>query len=109
MEKNDAEFRVEAATLALVVLAAGLFLLLVWLFDPLSLLVIGLIVLGSAVYQTQHGWHVSLTTWVLGGLLTLGGLGLKVFLVAVLQVNWLAIGLVVIGGWMLYQLFVERS
>ena len=26
----------------------------------------GVILLGSGVYQTSKGWHVSLVTWVLG-------------------------------------------
>ena len=108
MDKSDSELKIEAVTLALIVLAAALFLLIGRLFDPLSLLIVGVVLVGSAVYQTQRGWHVSLVTWVLGGLLTLGGLGLKIFLVAVLQVNWLAIGLVAVAGWMLYRVFVKR-
>ncbi len=106
--KVDAELRVEMVTAALLVLAGAFFLLTGNLFDPLGLFVIGVILLGSAVYQTRRGWHVSLTTWALGVLLTLGGLGLKVFVVAVLRVNWLAIGLIAIAGWWLYRAFVAR-
>ena len=109
MMKSDAEIRAENLTFGLLVVAAGIFAFTGRIFDPFALLIIGLILLGSAVYQTRQGWHVSLTTWGLAILLTLGGLGLKVFLVAVLRVNWLAIGLVLIGGWWLYQnVFKQR-
>ncbi len=106
--KSEAEARAETVTLALFVLVFGLFLLAGSPFDPLALLLGGLVLLGSAVYQSRRGWPVSLLTWALGLLLTLGGLGLKVFLVAVLQINWLAIGLLLVGGWALYRAVLAR-
>jgi hypothetical protein len=107
-EKSNAESQVETITLVLLVLAGGIFLLTGNLFEPLGLFVLGVILLGSAVYQSLRGWPVSLITWILAVLLTLGGLGLKIFVVAVLQVNWLAIGLGLIVAWGLYRTLFRR-
>lgn len=107
--KSEAEARAENVTLALVVLVFGGFMLLGGSpFEPLALLLGGVVLLGSAFYQTSRGWHVSLITWGLGGLLTLAGLGLRLFLVAVFSINYLALGLLLIGGWVLYQNFFAR-
>ena len=105
----SAELRVEMITAALLVVAVGVFLLRGDLFDPLGLLVVGAILLGSAIYQTRRGWPVSLITWALGVLLTLGGLGLKLFLVAFMQVNYIALGLLAIGGWWLYRTLFRKG
>ncbi|MBN1963027.1 MAG: hypothetical protein JW910_00170 [Anaerolineae bacterium] len=107
--KSESEAHAENVTLGLLILVFGVFLLLGGNpFEPLALLLGGLVLLGSAIYQTTHGWHVNLVTWALGLLLTLGGLGMRVFLVAVFQINWLAIGLLLVGGWVLYQAFFAR-
>lgn len=107
-DKTNAEFQAESVTLAAVVLVAGFFLLTGHFFDPLGLFLVGIVLLGSAVYQSRRGWHVNLATWVLGVLFTLGGLGMKMFVFFVFQVNWLAIALLAIGGYWLYQLLFRR-
>ncbi|GEM_PF-980295 len=57
----------------------------------------GLVLLGSSVYQTSKGWHVGLLTWIVGIVLTLGGIGVRLFLVAAVQINFVAVTLIVIG------------
>lgn len=105
---SDAETLVEVLTGVGLVAAAALFYFLGRLFDPLALLVFGAILLLSAAYQRARGWHVALSTWLLGGLFTLAGLGLRVFVVAVLRVNWLAIALVLLAIWWIYQTFLAK-
>jgi hypothetical protein len=108
-ENNNTEERVvEAVTFGAFMLVWAAFLSLGSPNDPLALLCGGLVLLGSSVYQTRRGWHVSMTTWVLGILLTLAGLGLRAYFVTVMRINWLAIALVLIGGWWLYRAFSKR-
>lgn len=88
-------------TAALLVAIFALFLLQM-LGQGVAMLLGGLTLLGSGIYQTSRGWHVSLLTWVLGGVLTLGGIGLRVFLVGRIRINWLPIillAIAVIYGW----------
>ncbi len=63
----------------------------------IAMLLGGVVLLGSGVYQTSKGWHVSLLTWVLGLVLTLGGIGLRVFLVGRIRIAWLPIILLLIA------------
>ncbi len=107
-DKSTAEFQAESVTLAAVVLVAGFFLLTGNLFDPLGLFLVGVVLLGSAVYQSRRGWHVSLMTWVLGVLFTLGGLGMRMIVGLFFHVNLLAIALLAVGGYWLYQLLFQR-
>lgn len=105
---SEAETLVEVLTGVSLVAAAALFFFLGRLFDPLALLVFGGILLLSAAYQSSRGWHVALTTWLLGGIFALAGLGMKVFVVAVWRVNWLAIALVLLAIWWVYQTFLAK-
>lgn len=105
---SESETLVEVFTGMALVAAAALFFFMGRLFDPLSLLVLGGILLVSAIYQTSRGWHVALSTWVLGAIFALAGLGLKVFVVAVLRVNWLAIALFVLAAWWVYLTLLKK-
>lgn len=96
------ETKIEAITAGLIVLVLALFLF-GNLTDAWAMLAAGVILLGSGVYQSARGWHVSLTTWLLGVVLFLGGLGVQVFLVAVLRINWVAVALVAIGAYIVWQ------
>lgn len=106
-EKTLQETRTEVIAGLLLILVLALFIL-GDISSPLALTGAGVVLLGSGYYQTRRGWHVSWQTWALGLLLTLGGLGVRVFLVAVLNVNWIAIGLLLVGGYTLYQ-FMKRD
>jgi hypothetical protein len=64
------------------------------------------LLLGSAVYQTQRGWHVGLMTWVLGVVFALVGLG--VYIVGVMPTSFAALTLLLVGGYFLYQAFRRR-
>ena len=77
--------------------------------DPLAMLLGGVILLGSGVYQTSRGWHVALTTWLVGLILFFGGLGVRMFLVTYMAINWVFIGLLLVGGYMAWQLFRRRT
>lgn len=100
------ETTAELITAALVGVVFVLFLL-GDISSPLALMVGGVILLGSGWYQSQRGWHVNFSTWLLGLILLLGGLGVRVFLVAFIQINWVLIGIILVGGYILYQ-FVSR-
>ena len=99
--KDTAEAKIELVTAALLIIVFALFLI-GKLNDPLAMLAGGLIMLGSGFYQSRKGWHVSMITWVVGGLLALGGLGLRMFLVTRLEINYVAIGLLAVGGYLLW-------
>lgn len=104
---NIAEARVELYTALLVIVLFVLFLM-GRISDPLAMLAGGVILLGSGVYQTLRGWHVSLLTWLVGGLLFLGGIGLRVFLVAYLPINIVSVGLALVGVYVALRLFTRR-
>ncbi len=100
---NPEEVKVEAmATGIILVLLAGWFFL-DQLGGNIPFLLAGLVLLGSAIYQTRKSWHVSLLTWVLGVVLTAWGIGVRVFLVSFLQVNYLAVTLLLLGVYLLYN------
>ncbi len=101
------ETTVEAITAGLLVIVFALFLLSN-ITDSLAMLAGGLVLLGSALYQSRRGWHVSLTTWLLAFVLIFGGLGLRLFLVGVLRINWIAIALLLIGAYIVWQNFRRR-
>jgi hypothetical protein len=105
--KDTAEAKTELITAALLVIVFALFLI-GKLNDPLAMLAGGLILLGSGFYQSRKGWHVSLMTWVVGGLLALGGLGLRMFLVTRLEINYVAIGLLAVGAYLLWSWMQPR-
>lgn len=94
------EAKVETITAALLMLLFAVFLLSN-VGDSLVMTLAGVVLLGSGIYQTTRGWHVSLVTWLLGLVFLLGGIGVRVFLVAWLQINWVAIALAAIGLWLL--------
>lgn len=104
---NSDEARVELYTALLVIVLFVLFLM-GRISDPLAMLVGGVVLLGSGVYQTLRGWHVSLLTWIVGGLLFLGGIGLRVFLVAYLPINIVSVGLALVAVYAALRLFARR-
>jgi hypothetical protein len=63
----------------------------------------GLVLLASGLYQSRRGWHVSLTTWILAVVLIGGGIGVRVFLVSYLSINWVAIALLLIGLYIIWD------
>ncbi len=99
--KDSREATVELITAALLF---GVFVLFAIgnIREPLAMLAGGVILLGSGIYQTTRGWHVSLITWILGVILFLGGIGVRLFLVSVLQINWV---LIAVGVVVLYLIF----
>ncbi len=104
---NQQETFVEVLTAALLLIVLALFLF-GNVNEPLAMLAGGVILLGSGVYQTSRGWHVSLITWITGIVLTLGGIGVRLFLVSVLQINWVAVALVIIAGWLILTTLGRR-
>ena len=108
--KNDQERETQAelVTLGLLVVIFALFLI-GGLQDSLAMTAGGLVLLGSGLYQAARGWHVAVTTWVLGLILLLGGLGVRLFLVATLRINWVAIGLLLVGALIIYDNFFKRN
>ena len=62
---NFDEARAEAITAGLLVIVLAIFLL-GNLADSLAMVAAGLILLGSGLYQSSRGWHVAVTTWLLG-------------------------------------------
>lgn len=103
-EVNLEEARIEIMVAGLIMIVLGAFLF-GNLSDTLAMLVSGVILLGSAIYQSSRGWHVSIITWSLGVVLTLGGLGLRVFLVGVMNINFVALTLVIIGIYTFFNTF----
>ena len=77
---NSRETSIELITAGLLALTFVLFLIGIF-HESVAMLLGGIILLGSAVYQTSKGWHVSLVTWILGLILFLGGIGLRIYLV----------------------------
>jgi hypothetical protein len=103
-----AETRVEMITLGLLVVILAVFLL-GNLDEPLAMSLAGIVLLGSGWYQSRRGWHVALTTWLLGVILLFGGMGVRVFLVSILRINWIALGLILVGGLIIWQNLVKRE
>jgi hypothetical protein len=99
---NSREAMVEFVTLAALIIVFALFLLS-GIADSLAMTAGGIILLASGLYQSRRGWHVSLTTWLVAGILIAGGIGVRVFLVAALQINWVAIALLLVGGYILWD------
>jgi hypothetical protein len=108
MVTNFDEARAEAITAGLLVIVLAIFLL-GQLPDSMAMVVGGLVLLGSGLYQSSRGWHVAVTTWLLGLVLLLGGIGVRMFLVAYVQINWVAIALVLIGGYLIFQNLFRRN
>ena len=101
------EARVEMYT-ALLVIALFILFLLGRISDPLAMFAGGVILLGSGIYQTLRGWHVALTTWLVGILLFLGGIGVRMFVVAYLPINFVGVGLALAAVYFVSRLFVRR-
>lgn len=102
------ETRVEMMTLGLLVVILAAFLL-GNLQEPLAMSLGGIVLLGSGFYQSSRGWHVAVTTWLLGVILLFGGLGVRMFLVTFLQINWVALGLILVGGLIIWQNLIKRG
>ena len=106
---NDSrETLVELMTAGLLVVTFFLYLIGV-LTQGIAMLAGGLILLGSGAYQTSKGWHVSLLTWILGAILTLAGLGLRLFLVGVMRINWLPVALLLVAVVYVWNWWRKRS
>ena len=101
-EVNPQELLVEAVTLAAMPIIFGLFLLSN-ITDSLAMTAGGLVLLASGFYQSRRGWPVSFTTWLVALILIGGGIGVRVFLVAALRINWVAIALLLVGGYLLWD------
>ena len=108
--KNDdvGEAQAEVITAALLMLVLGGFMLGT-LRDNWAMLAGGLILLGSGVYQTQRGWHVGLPTWILGVVLTLGGLGTRMFFVTYTRINFVAITLIAMGVYFMFNVLRPKG
>ncbi|MFN8529561.1 MAG: hypothetical protein U0670_13190 [Anaerolineae bacterium] len=104
---DNRESVAEMVTAGLLMIVFALFLL-GGITEPLAMLAGGVILLGSGIYQTTRGWHVSLITWILGLILALGGIGVRMFLVTFVQINWVAIALLAVGGWLLLTTVMKR-
>lgn len=99
---DPAEARIEVITAGMLMLVMGAFLF-GGLSNTLAMLFAGITLLGSGFYQSSKGWHVGIATWILGVVLTLGGLGMRVFLVSVMQLNFVALTLIILGGYFLLR------
>jgi hypothetical protein len=105
---DNRETFVEVITAALLIGVFALFLI-GGFHQGIALLLGGLILLGSGIYQTSKGWHVSLVTWILGLILTLGGLGLRLFLVGVIRINWIPLALILIAVYLIWNWWRKRA
>ena len=105
---NNRETMIELLTAVLLV---GVFILYLigTLHEGIAMLIGGLILLGSGAYQTSKGWHVSLVTWILGLILTLGGLGLRLFLVGVMHINWVPLALILVALYLIWSWWSKRT
>jgi hypothetical protein len=108
MPPNLEEARIEAITAGLLIVVLAVFLL-GKVPDSWAMVVAGLVLTGSGLYQSSRGWHVAVTTWLLAVVLVLGGIGVRMFLVAYLQINWVAIALVLIGAMLIWQNIFRRG
>jgi hypothetical protein len=105
---NSRETSIELITAGLLALTFVLFLIGIF-HESIAMLLGGLILLGSGVYQTRKGWHVSLVTWILGLILLLGGIGLRVYLVGVLHISWVPIALLLVALYLVWSWWRKRS
>jgi hypothetical protein len=105
-EKNSQETTIEVITAGLLVMIFGL-LMLGNINEPLAMTFGGLILLGSGIYQSRKGWHVSILTWILGLIFLFGGMGVRMFLVTYLRINWVAIALVMVGGYLVLDMVIN--
>lgn len=106
-QNNPAETSTELITGVLLIIVFVLFLIN-RITDPLAMLLGGLILLGSGIYQTVRGWHVSLVTWIFGIIFFLGGIGVRLFLVAFTEINWVFIALAAAVAYFGWQIFLRR-
>lgn len=100
---NPAEAKAEVITAGLLLLIIAAFLLL-GIRDSYAMIAAGLVLLGSGLYQSQRGWHVAVTTWLLGLVLLMGGIGVRLFLIARLEISWVGISLLFIGLYLIWQM-----
>jgi hypothetical protein len=109
--RGTADFREARAELITALLLIVVFVLFLFgrVSDPLAMMLGGVILLGSGIYQTSRGWHVALTTWIVGLVLFFGGLGVRMFLVTFLSINWVLIALLLVGAYILWQTFRRRA
>ncbi len=105
---NNRETFIELITAALLVIVFGLYLTRS-LHQSTAMLFGGLILLGSGIYQTSKGWHVSLVTWILGLILTFGGLGMRVFVGAFFNINWVPLALIVVAAYLIWSWWRKRA
>lgn len=106
MDEQLREAQAEAITAGLLVIILALFILRN-INDSLAMTAAGIVLLGSGLYQSSRRWHVAVTTWLLGIVLLLGGMGVRLFLVSYVQINWVAIALLLIGGYLIWQNFLR--
>ncbi len=99
---NPQEATVELLTLATLIIIFALFLLN-GVTDSLAMMAGGLVLLASGLYQSRRGWHVSLTTWLLALVLIGGGIGVRMLLVTFVRINWVAIALLLIGLYIIWD------
>jgi hypothetical protein len=107
MQKTAQETQIEMITAGVLVILLALFLL-TNISDSLVMTLAGVVLLGSGMYQSSRGWHVAMTTWLLAVVLVLGGIGVRLFLVATLAINWVAIALVLIGAYILWNTIMGK-
>jgi hypothetical protein len=106
---RGAETRIEMLTLGVLVVILALFLV-GKVEEPLAMTLAGVVLLGSGFYQSSKGWHVAVSSWLLGVVLLLAGIGVRMFLVAYVNINWVAIALVAIGALIIWEnVFNRRS
>lgn len=105
---NIREARVELITAVLCIVVFILFLLN-RINDPTAMLLGGGLLLGSGIYQSMRGWPVAVTTWIAGLILFFGGLGMRLFLVAYMEINYVLIGLAILGIYLFWMVFMRRS
>ena len=105
-ERSSQESTIEVITGGLLVIIFGV-MILGGIRDSLAMTLGGLILLGSGIYQSRKGWHVSLLTWILGLIFLFGGIGVRMFLVTYLQINWIAIALVLVGAYLVLDMVIN--
>jgi len=105
---DSRETTIELITASLLMAIIVLYLLGV-VAEGIAMLLGGVTLLGSGAYQTSRGWHVSLITWILGIILTLAGLGLRLFLVGVIRINWVPIALLLVAVYLVWNWWRKRS
>ncbi len=103
--KNDQREQETAVELITAAALAAVFLLYLTgiFYEGIAMLLGGLVLLASGVYQTSRHWHVSLLTWILGVIFTLGGIGLRVYLVGRIRIAWVPILLLLIAAYLVWS------